>query len=381
MNFDIIYNIILLSDVKYIRNFLLTSKNIYKYKQLYSFDKSISCIDSVICNKIKKCYGLESKIYNLEYNSDIIKQLNSIYSNFTTYENIEKIIIYISYKQNSDIFVKYLINVCNSNCKFIRNTKNNQIQLNNIRYTFSYESMEYLLSYASLDVFKHILNMYTIPIIILKKVLSFIIIYTKNIDIKIKIIIDNILRGQHNNIILHDIGLTHFTSLLLELIQYHRYDIMYYIFSQKNNYNIYFNYNKLVNCAIQVDNLDLLDLVYSNYSIDNFKILNVLYSDYPLTNNQYNNQLQRIIIQPISIELMCEIGQFNTVQYMLNKLLGSTINAYKYINSISKGLNTFIIQNNNNNIILQSDKFSYLLSYLTQENQEFILSKLYNKYN
>lgn len=373
LNFDIIYNIILLLDVKNIRNFLLISKKIYKYKKINICHKSISYIDNVICNKIKKSHGLDSDIYNLEYNSDIIKQLNCIYSNFSKYENIEKIIIYISYKQNSDILVKYLINICNSNCKFIRNN-NFQLQVNSIRYTFSYESIEYLLIYTSLDVFKHILNVFNIPIIILKKVLS--IIYTKNINIKIKILIDNILRGQHNNLILYDIGSTHFTSLLIELIQYNKYDVIYYIFSQKNNYNIYFNYNKLINCAIQVDNLDILYLIYSNYSIDNLKIRSVSLYDH---DHDHDHHLQRIIIQPISIELMCENGQFNTIHFILNKLLGDTINAYNYINSISKGLNTFIIRNNYDNVVLQSDKFCYLLSNLTQENQEFILSKIYNK--
>lgn len=335
INFDIFCNIIKISDVLSIRNLILSSKNIYN---TYKYNNI--CIDNIISRKILIAFDVP--IYGLEYSKNINIQLNNILNNCSISDPIEEIILYLVNKNDnsSNTLIRHLLNISNKSiqCRSNYNTK----------YILSYECIEYLLLVCDDDTTFFILKTFKIQIFILRKVLSNLIF--DDLSIKVKMIIDYILKQQHNKVVLHEIGNTSLTMLLIELIQYDKKNIITYFFSEKIKYNIYINYTKLINCAIQQDEIYILELLYK-YNKDN------------------------IIIHPISLELLCEYGKFDTLPFILNILIGDLINANRYIKAIGNGLNTFF-HKNEGKLELQL----YLKEFVNTENIQKIYDLIDDKF-
>lgn len=344
INFDTFYNIIKFLDVLSIRNFILSSKNLKEYHNKH--------IDYIISNKILDLFQLKSNSFSLDLEFNL--ELNKIYNNCSSTDSIEDIIIFLFnngvVQEYNDKLIIYLINVCYEHTIFINYTYNY-----NNKYAFSFESIEYLLVYSNESIFEHILKTYNekIQMIILKKVLSHILYITNEFNFKVKLLVDYILKSTAFDLYFD----THFLSLLIELIQYNKHELLVYIFKHKKH--IFNNYHKLINCAIQCDNIQILELLYTNFM---------------------NESSEIIIIQPITIELMCELGKFETFPFILLTFIGQSINNGQYILAILNGLKTFFIQKEYNNFNI-SFNLSILMKYLSIENKKTIYDELNKHFN
>jgi hypothetical protein len=140
----------------------------------------------------------------------------------------------------------------------------------------------------------------------------------------------------------------HFHNILVDIIYHHQFKILEYILEKRDKYKFHLNFQHLINSCIR---------------FDSHLCLRLLHSELKKSNTDF-----RIIIDPINIGFLFHRGKLDSLQYILDDMLGSNINAKYYIEQIHISLQYLIFTNTRVN----KHRFDLLKPYLNRENLEML---------
>lgn len=350
INYDILEKIIDYSDAQSSINFLFACK---KTNQLYSCDRKF--FDKIILSKILSNLNLNHLIDEIPKSKACFNQLIMLSKNFENHSNspIADYLIHIidNYRiktsRTQTSAYQDLFSTLVEHCDFTENMYSNDI------CTIHASDMKYMLTFSDISLFKILLSKFQISSFLLLYVIRSLLVEEHRVkrrqnDIKILLIIKYIVFKYHFKNF-NNINFINFQNILLELIFYNKVKLFADIFKLKRKYNIRFEYNLLINKAIEYDLSDMLKLIFDEYRGDN---------------------RESLIINPDSICRMIQKGHFSSLSFMLKYILGDFINLRRYITAICGGLSKFnFYPYTELNTYPKYENLQCLKEYLTYENK------------
>jgi hypothetical protein len=320
---------ILLDSLEYTDciNLFLTSPTLLQY-----WNDNKAYLTKKMCRKLLQSLGLESLEMNIEmdlppFTSKEYSVLSCLYFEKQNKSHLVPF-DYLVYMVNNRSDCTHLFRRIASVCKLQK-----QSDL----------AVAYMLIHGDLQLVNIILETFHVPI----DVISFVLKTTLSAD-KVERMLTYIVMKHH---------FPRFNSVTNEKFQKMLKDILYscpqdcvsiftFVVDMSKRYNLVLDYTSLINACIETDNVDVLDLLL-----------------------QQNHE--PVLITSKSIKTLVSVGQFHSWQYILDNILGHTINARIYIRSIYDGL--FVRQG------ALPCEFHYIDRFLTNENK-LILNRILQQY-
>lgn len=131
------------------------------------------------------------------------------------------------------------------------------------------------------------------------------------------------------------------TQILEAVIEHRQYQLLSSIFLEKRKYNIQIDYNRLINKAVELDDIDLLETVFSENRLECVRKHNDENAD---ERESQQVSLTNIVIDPRSLAEMISRGRFITLSFVLSNMIGNGINSIRYIEGICRGLDLLFKQ-------------------------------------
>lgn len=356
VNFDVLEHIIRCCDVESSISLLYSSKifyTVYLSGQFY--------IQRIICEKICEKYDLgffvdsEDICKELMYLHTVIKNKESY-----TFGEILRALCPRVTEENGLLFTH-----CISACKLkfwptdSKNKKRNDMRI------ISTTDLEYILFCGNELACDIILSELFIPTGIIShciiNLLNRMSLYDKqNIQYEqyiYKFKITKYLNYMISNNSSHfDMENTvYFDEIVQSIIEHNQFTLLTPVIALKRKYKLSFDYNTILNRAVQLDNISVFRLLFAENRLD--------MSDQPLTN---------IIITPESLQSLISIGHLYSLSYILSYILGSRINQRGYIKGICEGLNRLFSRESEDFIFRNIYKLGILSAHLTTDNRVFI---------
>lgn len=402
LNYDTLVYIISFLDPKSIFNLLLTNKSIYNI-----YLENQSYINVIIADKIIKEIGINvisnnliKQIISHKNRKQICLQLNQLYELCTVYKRnrFSNYLVLLSYiSENCTFLFDKIMNLC------IFKFWSNQLDYFD-KTLMSTSDIEFILIYGNKKMMNSMLLTNYIPSGVFSYVIRYLLTLQKNKTTNktspCKLLTGivsakkaNYIYSNYKNIIFdcnpdfinykinkyfkyiiyknyyNTENKMYMNDILNSVILFNKSELFAKFFSYKNQYKLHFDYQLLINKAIQHDNLPILKLLIKEYTQENIN---------------ENNTSSKIMIEPKSIYYLVSKGDFNSLRYILKYILGNYINANKYIYSICEGLtdlfvtleqansNTTTYTNHPNSVYNKIKKINYLSFYLNLDNRVLI---------
>lgn len=383
--YDIFENIITYLDPISITNLLNTCKNAENV-----YYGNIRLINRIIIEKIFDYFNLWKvkkqnnnklsylnclDLYELNF---LKKQSYNIYKYFYNHKdsNIGDFLIYhIEHvcKYEPNIFFKYLVSLCDRKIYFQPiNISPYKIS----KYKIMTNDIIYILTYANYMDFCILLEHFEIKPNMISYIIKDIInqkINKSEIDIDEKLYkcIDFyfykfLFGGTPNKTF--NLFLNHIITIVLQNKENLLID---YVMSKKRMYNrnnIELNYQMLITTAIECNNLDGLQTIWNEYLFDNS---NIYVGPNPDTKDSHI-----IIISSELITTVCKNGWFEMFRWIVEILLGDTINLKNYISSVLDGIFMYAYSMNNDKY-KNFENLLFLSNYLSMENKKILDDNMY----
>jgi hypothetical protein len=416
VNFHTLEHIITFCDIESIYNLLLINKGVYS---IYIEHKYY--IDKIISAKILKQFriGIDSNNQQLCKNASVNKQLCYLYKKNSAkfYCRIaDHLIILTNILKDPELFndkddsndntvlFKYLLEKCVF--KFWIKEKD----FTNINVLSIYD-VEYILTNGSIYMADILFGKFYIPAgIITQSIITLLSLPISCSDIEtIKItkihrymkyfITKNFqrlsLKSQLVNpfyIFRSEINM-YFHEILFSMIKYDRLKILESIIIFKRKYNLYVNYDKLVNYAVVNDNIKILKMLYREYYIESYNqktnIENINDIDSEDTEYFNNYNYNNLKLSNETIVTFFENGSLKCLNFLLHKDILRPIGS-ELITVICEGITKFFqktndlfARNKKENLLRNSHiqntitKMNYMSQYLS-DNNKLIINKHLN---
>lgn len=357
MIYDIFEHLVNNLTVKETVSLLLINKQSYT-----TYTDNRHYCDKLLVRKILESFGVKYKCSN-KYNKvdNSVKILLKIYWYFKGHvkSNIVDVLIYMI---DNDIDDDWIFELFASNCKFRgvnincdTRVINDNIDVNIVFDNISLDDMKYILVYGSEKKINVILDMFTIPVLLISHVIHKILTrgVFKTLDtVLIKFIKYLFVKHCYGRFLEEDSSYIH--SIITILIKYKKTAVLKYFLDKKNKYSTTssLDYQYLVNRCIEYEDRTHLKILLRANEIDNTRFVN---KTFVIINTHY-------IIQH------CKNARFDYIGYLVEHCLGDSINASLYIDSICQGIELLILSKRNS-FLLQFEKVT---RYLTLENLDKI---------
>jgi len=373
--FDICLDLFKYFDISDFIHFFILSKDIYYYVYL----QNRHYFNKLLINKILKYFYFERRL-NLETcDLDSISIiLFKIYKHFKHHRCSHRIdfLLYILENQiDCDILFEYYANFCKFDYKFNTDNLTRTILLNDVDNVdtetnfkkelsnISISDMKYILIYSNTNQLRIILRIFTIPVSILSYTIDELLL--NNDDEKIGHIIDYMFYrfcfGSFDDLskmYVHKIIICLIKNKKTALFQQFLLNKRYYF---KGNYIL--DYQELVNNTIDLQDRPHLNMLLQEIKHDNKR----------LVKNNINPVF--VIINTHLVIDMCKKARFMYLKYIIDNILGDSINYELYIQSICEGIQVLLHKEPQ-----EIKRIQCLSPVLTDKNKQLINKYLDNLY-
>ena len=349
---------------------LLTNKESYT---MYTDNKNYC--DKLLVRKILESFGIKykwSNKYDIYKQDNTMKTLLNVYWYFKRHvkSNIVDVLIYMI---DNEIDNDMVFGLFASNCKFRgvninsdTRVVNNNVDVNSM-FDISLDDMNYILVYGCEKKIDLILNMFTIPVVLISNVIYQILtrafISNKMLDNMLEKYIKYLFVKHCYGQFLEQDG-SYIHSIITILIKYKKTAVLRYLLDKKNKYMTITNgldYQYLVNKCIEMEDRVHLKILLKQIHFDNKRFVNKSF----------------VIINTHQIIEHCKNAKFDYMCYLVENCLGNTINTGLYIDSICQGIELLILSKRYAYLL----KFGNLKRYINTEHLETINKTIGSVYN
>lgn len=349
---------------------LLTNKESYT---MYTDNKNYC--DKLLVRKILESFGIKykwSNKYDIYKQDNTMKTLLNVYWYFKRHVklNIVDVLIYMI---DNEIDNDMVFGLFASNCKFRgvninsdTRVVNNNVDVNSM-FDISLDDMNYILVYGCEKKIDLILNMFTIPVVLISNVIYQILtrafISNKMLDNMLEKYIKYLFVKHCYGQFLEQDG-SYIHSIITILIKYKKTAVLRYLLDKKNKYMTITNgldYQYLVNKCIEMEDRVHLKILLKQIHFDNKRFINKSF----------------VIINTHQIIEHCKNAKFDYMCYLVENCLGNTINTGLYIDSICQGIELLILSKRYAYLL----KFGNLKRYINTEHLETINKTIGSVYN
>jgi hypothetical protein len=279
---------------------------------------------------------------------------------------------FLIYMIDNDISDKCLFRLFVSNCNF-RNSETRDTRVINYSDTYtlfsrviSFDDMKYLLVHGNEHFVDIILEIFTIPVVlisyVMQKILMKNVIYKVDNSILIKFTKYLFTKHCYSSFLERDNP--YINSIISILVKYKRTVVLKYFLDKKRKYVIRsscLDYQYLVNKCVEIEDRTHLKMLLKENEFDNKRFVNKSF----------------VIINTHQIIEHCKNARFDYMCYLVENCLGNTINTGLYIDSICQGIELLILSKRNMCLL----KFENLKRHITFENMEVINKTIGSIYN
>ena len=356
------------NDIYYLYPKLINKKVIYK---IFNYFNLWKCIENKEKNftEFINCLNL----YEINY---LKKHSFNIYKYFYNHtdSNIGDFLIYHienSYSYEPTDFFRYLVSLCDKRIYYQTNYANDMDCLK-----LSTNDIIYILTYCNLNQFIILLEHFNIKSNLIAYIIKEMLITSKKKIDNNNLINTNekIYKSLEYFFYKHIFGHKNFNlflnHIIITLLEYNKNEFIDFILLKRRRYRpneIELTYQSLIVAAIESNNIQGLQMIWSEYNRDNE------YNQIDVFENFV------LVITPDTLTKICKNGWFFMLNWVVDNLLQSTINLSGYITAIRNGIflhEIFINQNPNDNKDCDFSELLFLRNYLTQENKDMINNEI-----
>lgn len=381
LNYDTFVYIVSFLDPRSIINLILSSKHTYN---LYMLNKTY--INGILANKILTYLDLNishQQIIKHKQRNEIYLQLNQLFELANVYKrnrfsNFLMLLSYIS--KNCTFLFEKILNLC------VFKFWVKQYDMHD-KTVISTGDMEFMLIYGNKKITNTILLTNYIPAGVLSYVIRYLItLENHNQQIHPRLIYlfghkrASMLVSKYNftsNLLFYKItkffryiiykntpdseNKMYINDIFISLIQFNKLDIFNEIIIYKRQFMIPFDYQLLINKALEYDNINILKILTYEYKFD-------LSHELITSVNKVN-----IKIEAKSVQKMITVGEFRCIKFVLGNFLGNYINTHNYISHICEGLTDLFAKIElDMSTFSKLKRFNHIAFYLTLDNRILI---------
>ena len=343
---------------------LLTNCDYYK---LYTNNKNYC--DTLFIKKVLKSFHIKfNPVLFSIYTDKIIKRRNLLrmywyFKRHTTASTVDFLIYMIDNDiGDKDLFRLFALNCEFRNCEITRIDDTRVINYDNTYTLFSkvisLDDMKYLLVHGNQEFVDIILELFTIPVVLISYVMQKILmksVISHKVDNSILIKFTKYLFikycyggfSEGDGVYIH--------SIITMFVKYKRTNVLKYFLEKKRKYitrTSGLDYQYLVNKCIEMEDRAHLKILLKENEFDNKRFVNKSF----------------VIINTHHIIDHCKNARFDYLAYLVENCLGNAINTELYIDSICQGIELLILSKRNGYQL----RFENLKRYITSENLERI---------